>query len=1088
MKEKNMKGFYFSLSKEKVMSFLLVVIMIVSLFPMDVFGNTVTLSVNQYPDIDIVLTLGQSGVNALNFEKDIKKALLDRGIPENKVNVQAIETQEVSMQNSFNWQYYGHDISDGWTPRGGKRITVNNNGANLYFDGYRTYGYADFLYLNNSIPGKKTFSFTMNEGLIDYHAMEGAGFLFNTEIKDGYIKGYSIIIGPEIRLYQIDTTISNFYNSNTVGLGGKATLVKTFPRLNTTNHNIVIEADDRTVSLTDNNQKIINEYALPTISNSFGFGPIASHSSHNCDVRSNFLFQNLKMSMISYKRFKDVIREPKWRESSNRFIVNLDDLKIGDFNNATALGEILSRTINEQIHYIAWGTNTNKVQAETFIKQNNNNGVFTLNTNYNNAVQDTAIYIKSLLSQYASTQYVIVNQPTNIVVNPESLRNNTITNEYPQGRWKINHDYNYFENPLGQSSWTGQQQKDLLMSFDKVGKYDVYFEKNLIKTIYSHRLPVADFRMQISGNALTLTSTSFDLDKKSNNNGIAEEKWEYKETDATGWNSGRLQTLGTNKSYIVQLRVKDHQGVWSNPATKYVSTNGEGLAPVASFTHSPNPISPYETLIIEDSSYDPKGLPITSRTWTVINKAGTQIYTGTTPKINQYAIGEYTVSLKVTNSLGMPSEVFSRPLSVIADTSPPEVIITPISSPWVKKQSVSLQFLDSGGSKFKHFRYMLSTSFQTPATNSTSWSAWNTASTASIEIATNGKQYLHVQAYDNANNLLNRYAGIYHIDNLAPTATHTLSPSTWTNQDVTITVTGADTLSGMNRIQLPNNLFVNTNKATHVVSANGTYLFKVEDMISNILNYNVPVTNIDKVKPTGSFTINGGATETNDRNVKLAISFSDNLSGVHKVKVTDGTSTQEHNVTTSPFNLNWTVTPQAGRKTFTVTLYDRAGNETILSNSIIYTNLEIQGLTLSNVVNPKVYNEKNPFKPKQWVFSPKKMGAGGNITFSVKLSSPVDLPSYTDTVRYILRITHTNGYNKILTNKMTQSGLTHSIKTTIPEDVPMGSKIELLITANRQTPEFSETVYYPEKKNSATYAHIGNVTNNVQKDIRFNEL
>ncbi|HHT03335.1 MAG TPA: hypothetical protein GX005_03310 [Bacteroidales bacterium] len=71
---------------------------------------------------------------------------------------------------------------------------------------------------------------------------------------------------------------------------------------------------------------------------------------------------------------------------------------------------------------------------------------------------------------------------------------------------------------------------------------------------------------------------------------------------------------------------------------------------------------------------------------------------------------------------------------------------------------------------------------------------------------------------------------------------------------------------------------------------------------------------------------------------------------------------------------------------------------------------------------------------------------------------------------------------------MTKSGLNHNIKVTIPEEVPVGSKVELLITANRVTPEFSETVYYPEKKNSTVYAHIGNVTNNVQDDIRFDEL
>ena len=116
------------------------------------------------------------------------------------------------------------------------------------------------------------------------------------------------------------------------------------------------------------------------------------------------------------------------------------------------------------------------------------------------------------------------------------------------------------------------------------------------------------------------------------------------------------------------------------------------------------------------------------------------------------------------------------------------------------------------------------------------------------------------------------------------------------------------------------------------------------------------------------------------------------------------------------------------------------------------------------------------------------MASGGNISFNITLSKPVDLPNVADSASYKLKITNSNGYNKVIVNNMQLSnGTTYTAKVTIPKDVPKNSKVEIVFTANRRTNEFNETVYYPNKKDSNEYAYIGTVTNNVNKDIKFNE-
>ena len=248
-------------------------------------------------------------------------------------------------------------------------------------------------------------------------------------------------------------------------------------------------------------------------------------------------------------------------------------------------------------------------------------------------------------------------EDTNIVVNPSELKTNAVSDDFPNGRWMIHHDYKYYDNNLGQSNQTETYKPDLMCNFDKPGKYNIYFDDKLKKEVYVHRLPVADFTIKIANKQLTLTSISYDLDKNEDvgyGRGIASEKWYYKKSTDTAWTEGKLTTFDNTQDYVIKLEVTDMQGATSS-ITKYV---GEG-APVAYFNYGTTVFTKYQKLEVTNTSYDPIENAITDYNW-VLKKDGKQIQTfisklPTTVDFNTADLGPgtYTYTLTIKNSKGV---------------------------------------------------------------------------------------------------------------------------------------------------------------------------------------------------------------------------------------------------------------------------------------------------------------------------------------------------------------------------------------------------------------------------------------------------
>lgn len=746
-------------------------------------GEAVDVNVMPSPAIDIVLAKSKTQTDVTSFEKDLKEELINQGISSDKIKINAVEAVEANIQDSFSWET---DVSETVGS-----ISITNAGQDIVMKGNKKNPGKNAIWI---IPEKEQEQQIKFDYSVDFgDSFNAAGMLLRVKQTENTLTGYMLSLNKSGKTWY--TTAGRKYGAIwkfTYKIGSNSSnMTKTFVRgLDiATSGTLDIKSTDTKITISGGGLKSPIEYVMDT-EYGHGFGFFSDHYSHNCSKIGAFKLGNIKLVTTTVKKFKEVLSNPEWRENSLRFLVNVDDNENKELQDKASVAALESRLVNEEIHSIFWGTEKNEEQANKIIKGNNGNGIFTKNTDYQEAINETAQYIKSLINTSKSSQYAIVGEEVSLKVTPESAKNDTATPEYPNGKWKVNHDYKYFENDLGKSKDSGKYMSDLSMSFDKTGRYELLYgdEKIISKYIYVHRKPVANFNVLKQGNNVKLTSTSYDLDSYSNNKGIAEEEWKYKKVEETEWTDGKLTQVEPDEVYMVQLKVQDFQETWSTPMTQYIMSNDEGVTstPVADFTIKNSNISKYEDLQIENTSYDPAGFNITEQLWKV-KKGDKVIYTGDKPLTNykDYEAGNYTISLIVKNELGKASEEFSRKIQVVEDTVPPTVDGTPDTMNWTNEPvTVNLQFSDKGGSKVKEYQYQITDTKETP----TSWGNMISEEENSVIINSEGEKYLHVIARDNAGNISeDTVLGPYKID-LSKPEVKSIVPEDkdWTNETVDV--------------------------------------------------------------------------------------------------------------------------------------------------------------------------------------------------------------------------------------------------------------------------------------------------------------
>lgn len=889
---------------------IIIIITLVNIFPIIANISTVgaadivSLSLVPQPYIDVVLSKAKTNTDLINFKTDLLEALKLQNVDTTKVNISAVEAQSVNIQSAFQWE---QDVSGSIGS-----IQIINGGQDVTMIGNRTNPGKNAIWIIPPKDLEQTFSFGYN---IDYgDSFNAAGMLLRVQREGNTLTGYML----------------SFNNYNWVSAAGNANgaiwefsyqigqnstnMTKSLKKTLNINKsgNLTVKVTNAEIQVSGGGLSGTQIYELEKPMGT-GFGFFSDHYSHNCSRIGSFTLRGINLKTESVKKLEEVLREPEWREDSIKVLVNVNDVINEQLDQPTSLGELLTRMINDEIHYAAWGKNINEEQSRNFIAANNNNGIYINNTDYSNSITKTAEYIKSLIESKKSSEYVILNENTILSTADPDIMTNTAGGDFPYGRWKIIHDCEYYENNIGQFAKTGKYISDMITSFNKTGKYDIYYEDRevLPSTIYVHRKPVAEIDIVRNENNVELISLGYDLDCYSNNRGIKEEEWKWRHVGETTWNDGKLTDITEGTDFLVQLRVKDFQDTWSMPVSKYITKND--VLPIASFKIKNQNTSIYEQVEVVDGSYDPYGGTITSRKWTVY-KGEDIIYQGDTPLADymSYGIGNYKMALEVTNDRDMTSETFTRIFHIIPDDEAPEVTVLPTSCEWQEPITVNLKFIDRLGSGFKEYKYAITDNQEEP----TNWEETRTNIEDSITIDQDGIHYLHIVATDNAGNVSeDRVVGPYKIDKTPPVARVSHEPTEGVIDYVTIKWRFTDAQSGMDYIILPDETKTTTIGGEYVVSQNGDYTFKAYDKAGNEKIYTETITNIDQIAPEGIFSLEKG--ELTDEPTKILWEAYDNESGFDRIVLPDSTiSTQA----TGEFQIS-----KMGIYTFII--YDKAGND-----------------------------------------------------------------------------------------------------------------------------------------------------------------
>lgn len=882
----------------------------------------VTLSLVPSPDIDIALAKAKTGVDLINFEADLRNALEQKGVDTDKVNITAIETQKVNIQDAFAWkQDVNYTVGSIQLINGGRDVVMKGNPSNPGKN-------AIWIMPDNDLDQEFTFSYNIDFG----DSFNAAGMLLRVKEEGNALRGYMLSFnnpsawggdnwqqaagGANGAIWEF----TYYRGQNSVNM--QKSLKKTLS-INRSG-SLTVKATSTEIIVSGGGMGAPVEYTLEKEMGT-GFGFFSDHYSHGCSSIGSFTLRGINLKTENAKKLEEVVRETDWREDSIKAIVHVDDRENEQLNNPNSLGELLTRVINDEIHFVQWGKDVNKEQAEHFVAANNNNGTYMDNSNYWDCIEKTAQYIKDLIDAKESSQYVILNETMNVTSQPSDIMSNTETEEYPNGRWKIIHDCEYYENNLGIFQKSGKYIPDMLTSFNKTGRYEVFFEdRNVNPTyIYVHRKPIAEIEVERDGNSINLISLGYDLDNYSNNRGIKEEEWSWRKVGETVWHEGKLTDITDGNDFLVQLRVKDFQDVWSAPVSKYITKSN--VLPIASYKVKNRNTSIYETFEVVDGSYDPYGGTIVNHVWELYNESGSLIYTGNIPpsSFKNYGIGKYTMYLTVTNDRGMVSERFARSFFIIPDDEAPESMITPTSCDWTTSITVSVSFTDRLGSGFKHYEYAITESEEEP----TEWSTISSKQTDTITINQEGILYLHIRATDNAGNVSeDRVEGPYKIDRSGPTPTLSYHPTEWVNDKVYIHWEFVDDKCGYKQVRLPDGTVTTESSGDYLVTNNDTYTFVAYDNLDNSSTVSQTITNIDKTPPEGTLTQD--PTEWTTGNVTIHWSMTDTQSGFQKILLPNSLTSYQAE--------GDYVAEESGSYTFLA--YDNVGNEGIFTIEI--TNID----------------------------------------------------------------------------------------------------------------------------------------------------
>lgn len=499
------------------------------------------------------------------------------------------------------------------------------------------------------------------------------------------------------------------------------------------------------------------------------------------NINANIILQS------SASELGTVLSGTSWRLGAKHYFINIADGIMPELNDGGKSGDILYKLGSSQVDFVGMGTDANQAQINGLVTQNDNNGVYIDNTNMDAA-------FNNLVNHILDTRNTRPGVLQKYLLLDEEFRCSTFYSDAEAdlqyaSRWKFTHtDPDYFDNSLGTLANSGVYVPDPMTRFDKVGKIecvvqardnpkdDMRFDNYRLWSndsetrllFYVHRKPIAQFnasfaRTDGSGNyILNISESSYDPDHTSRiDKGITAKAWQWKELTAAAWNSGTPSVLAPNKSIIIQLQVRDLEGVWSDPAEQTVVTSNVNFDP----TVDANPIERHWDNANADvtvTASDPDGdYDHTNYKWSAStdkpSSGWTAAASGSFP-LTQPGEGVWYLHMEAFDSTGLSFYRMRGPYCI--DKTLPSIDSNPASGSSDDPIHVTVNAEDSGGSFLNTVKYAWTQSTSEPASGAyTTITIPGDVNNYSFDttLSSPGTWYLHMRAYDRAGNTFWRY-------------------------------------------------------------------------------------------------------------------------------------------------------------------------------------------------------------------------------------------------------------------------------------------------------------------------------------------
>lgn len=239
--------------------------------------------------------------------------------------------------------------------------------------------------------------------------------------------------------------------------------------------------------------------------NAYGFGPLvaARTEAHGCTMDSMVEFSNIFLQVDMSRKLTEVVTEPQWGGGKARFIANISDDSIDEFQDPVLTAQVQWRLFYDEAKFIGWGRYQNKSVTEQFLERVEGEGMYESATSSSGTqltkepqYDDVAEYItqqyfkafgfdadstetideqvKAKVEGHGSVYSLADMNKVQFSVTPEKYNTSTANPDFPQGRWYVVHDATGYTGVTGESK-TGSYYDGLDLNIVEPGRYTVYF-------------------------------------------------------------------------------------------------------------------------------------------------------------------------------------------------------------------------------------------------------------------------------------------------------------------------------------------------------------------------------------------------------------------------------------------------------------------------------------------------------------------------------------------------------------------------------------------------------------------------------------